>query len=80
MSAVTGRVASPWWVVSDYFEMAKRSLRHIGGDPEQLITVTLQPVLTLVIMRFLIGGAIQAGTRQNYLDFLLPGSPSRSPP
>jgi ABC-2 type transport system permease protein len=73
VSAVTGPVASPWWVISDYFEMAKRSLRHIANDPEQLITVTLQPVLTLVIMRFLIGGAIPAGTRQNYLDFVLPG-------
>jgi ABC-2 type transport system permease protein len=65
--------SSPWWVLSDYLEMAKRSLRHIASDPEQLVTVTLQPVLTLVIMRFLIGGAIQAGTRQNYLDFVLPG-------
>ena len=44
MSAVTGPVASPWWVISDYFEMVKRSLRHIGGDPDQLVTVTLQPV------------------------------------
>jgi ABC-2 type transport system permease protein len=69
----TGRGPSPWWVLSDYLEMVKRSLRHIANDPEQLVTVTLQPVLTLVIMRFLIGGAIQAGTRQNYLDFVLPG-------
>lgn len=75
MSAVTvtGRRPSPWWVLSDYFEMVKRSLRHIANDPEQLGTVTLQPVLTLVIMHFLVGGAIQAGTRQNYLDFVLPG-------
>jgi ABC-2 type transport system permease protein len=73
MSAITARRPSLWWVLSDYAEMAKRSLRHIGGDPEQIVTVTLQPVLTLAIMHFFLGGAIQAGTRQNYLDFVLPG-------
>lgn len=70
---VTGRDLSPWWALSDYFEMTKRSLRHVVSDPEQLVTVSLQPILTLVIMRFFIGGAIQAGTRQNYLGFVLPG-------
>lgn len=65
--------ASRWWILSDYYEMVKRSLRHIGGDPEQLVTVTLQPVLTLALMHFFLGGAIQAGTKQDYLDFLLPG-------
>jgi ABC-2 type transport system permease protein len=70
---ITERRPSPWWVLSDYFEMVKRSLRHIANDPEQLVTVTIQPVLTLVIIHFLIGGAIQAGIRRNYLDFVLPG-------
>jgi ABC-2 type transport system permease protein len=64
---------SRWWVVSDYYEMVKRSLRHIGAEPDQLVTVTLQPVLTLALMYFVLGGAIQAGTRANYLDFLMPG-------
>jgi ABC-2 type transport system permease protein len=64
---------SRWWVLSDYYEMVKRSLRHIASDPDQLVTVTLQPVLTLALMYFFLGGAIQAGTTQNYLDFLIPG-------
>lgn len=74
MSAVVAPYArSPWWALSDYLEMVKRSLRHIVRDPDQLVTVTLQPVLTLLLMNFFIGGAIQAGTKQNYLDFVLPG-------
>lgn len=64
---------SRWWVLSDYSEMVKRSLRHVAADPDQLVTVTLQPVLTLALMYFFLGGAIQAGTRQNYLDYLTPG-------
>ena len=72
-AAVAERPPSRWWVLSDYFEMVKRSLRHIANDPDQLVTVTLQPVLTLTIMDFFIGGAIKTGTRQDYLDFVLPG-------
>ena len=71
--AVAERPPSRWWVLSDYFEMVKRSLRHIANDPDQLVTVTLQPVLKLTIMDFFIGGAIKTGTRQDYLEFVLPG-------
>lgn len=74
MSAViTPHARSPWWALSDYLEMVEPSLRHIARDPDQLVTVTLQPVLTLLLLNFFIGGAIQAGTKQNYLDFVVPG-------
>jgi hypothetical protein len=42
------------WVASDYWEMAKRSLRHIRHDPEQLANVTVQPVLIVVVADFLL--------------------------
>src|SRR5580698_5018812 len=61
------------WVASDYWEMAKRSLRHIRHDPEQLANVTLQPVLIVVLMNFLFGGAIKTSTGGSYIDFVLPG-------
>jgi ABC-2 type transport system permease protein len=73
MSAIHNHRHSSWWVLSDYLEMVKRNLRHIVHDPDQPVTVTIQPVLTLMIMQIFLGGAIQAGTKQNYLDFLLPG-------
>ena len=61
------------WVASDYWEMTKRSLRHIRNDPEQLVNVTLQPVLIVVLMDVLFGGAIKTGTRGSYIDFVMPG-------
>jgi ABC-2 type transport system permease protein len=67
------RRSSAAWVLSDYWEMVKRSLRHIRHDPEQLANVTLQPVLIVVLMNFLFGGAIKTGTRGSYIDFVLPG-------
>jgi ABC-2 type transport system permease protein len=53
--------------------MAKRSLRHIRHDPEQLVNVTLQPVLIVVLADFLFGGAIKTGTPGSYINFVLPG-------
>jgi ABC-2 type transport system permease protein len=62
------------WIASDYWEMIKRSLRHIRHDPEQLTNVTLQPVLMVVLMKFVFGGAISTGTAGgSYINFVLPG-------
>ncbi len=69
----SARRAGVAWVASDYWEMAKRSFRHIRNDPEQLMNVTLQPVLIVVLMDFLLGGAIRTGTRGSYIDFVMPG-------
>ena len=67
------RCRSAAWGASDYWEMAKRSLRHIRHDPEQLVNVTLQPVLIVVLADFLFGGAINTGTHGSYIDFVMPG-------
>jgi ABC-2 type transport system permease protein len=61
------------WVASDYWEMAKRSVRHIRHDPEQLGNVTITPVLLVLLMRFLFGGAINTGTHGSYINFAMPG-------
>jgi ABC-2 type transport system permease protein len=62
------------WVVSDYWEMTKRSLRHIRHDPEQLGNVTVTPVLLVVLMKYLFGGAITTGTiGGSYINFAMPG-------
>ena len=61
------------WVASDYWEMTKRSFRHIRHDPEQLTNVTVQPVLIVLLMTFLFGGAIRTGTPGSYIDYVMPG-------
>ena len=61
------------WAASDYWEMAKRSVRHIRRDPEQLGNVTITPVLLVLLMRFLFGGAINTGTHGSYINFAMPG-------
>jgi ABC-2 type transport system permease protein len=44
-------------------------IKHV---PEQLIDVTLTPVLFLLMFTYLFGGAV-AGSTDDYLQFLLPG-------
>jgi ABC-2 type transport system permease protein len=61
------------WAASDYWDMAKRSLRHIRHDPEQLANTTLQPVLIVVLMKFLFGGAIKTGAHGSYINFVMSG-------
>jgi len=57
-----------WWI-SDSLEMVKRNLRHIRRTPELLLDVTLQPIMFVILFRFVFGGAIpiQGTTYVNYL-------------
>jgi ABC-2 type transport system permease protein len=49
-----------------------RGMLKIKHVPEQLIDVTLTPVLFLLMFTYLFGGAV-AGSTDDYLQFLLPG-------
>ncbi|MBA2347248.1 MAG: ABC transporter permease [Solirubrobacterales bacterium] len=49
-----------------------RGMLKIKHVPEQLIDVTITPVLFLVMFTYLFGGALE-GSTQDYLQFLLPG-------
>lgn len=54
------------------FTMAGRGLIKIRRTPEQLIDVTLQPILFTLMFTFIFGGAI-AGDTESYLPFFIPG-------
>src|SRR5206468_8372949 len=53
--------------------LAKRNLVKTMRTPEQLIDVTLQPIIFLLLFVYVFGGAIAGGSRHDYLQFLLPG-------
>jgi oleandomycin transport system permease protein len=53
--------------------LAKRNLIKTARTPEQLIDVTLQPIIFLLLFVYVFGGAISGGSRHDYLEFLLPG-------
>lgn len=53
--------------------LAQRNLVKTTRTPEQLIDVTLQPVIFLLLFVYVFGGAVGGGSRHEYLQFLLPG-------
>ena len=53
--------------------LAQRNLVKTTRTPEQLIDVTLQPIIFLLLFVYVFGGAIAGGSRHDYLQFLLPG-------
>jgi ABC-2 type transport system permease protein len=62
-----------YWALSDTWEVFKRCLVQISRTPGQLVMlVVLQPVLLIVLFRYVFGGAVTTG-EASYADFLIPG-------
>lgn len=61
------------WEGIDSITIAKRNLRTIRRNPDQLLDVTLQPVVFVLIFGVVLGGAIQASTGGNYINYLMAG-------
>lgn len=53
--------------------LAWRALVRIKRNPEQLLDVTLQPIVFVTLFVFLFGGAIAGESRHSYLQYVLPG-------
>jgi oleandomycin transport system permease protein len=61
----------PFALVRHSLVLAWRSLLKVRRTPEQLLDVTLQPIIFVVLFVYLFGGAI-AGSQHDYLQFVLP--------
>ena len=57
---------------SDMSVMLGRSMRHIFRSMDTIITVTIMPIMFMLLFVYVFGGAIHAGT-DNYVNYLLPG-------
>jgi ABC-2 type transport system permease protein len=49
-----------------------RSLRHITRSPDTIITTALMPIAFMLLFVYVLGGAIESGSR-SYVSYLLPG-------
>ena len=68
-----GRSMTPDRVLRHSLTLAWRALVRIRRNPEQLLDVTLQPIVFVTLFVFLFGGAIKGESRHTYLEFVLPG-------
>ena len=59
--------------VSNTRVLTWRSLRHILRSPDTIITTAVTPVALMLLFVYVLGGAINTGTGEPYLDYMLPG-------
>jgi len=62
------------WLVSDTLAVTKRNLYKYIRLPTLLVFSTIQPVMFVLLFRFVFGGAIQVPAQYgNYVNYLMPG-------
>src|SRR6266849_90039 len=60
------------WTLADALVLAKRHLTQIPRIPDELIFATIQPIMFVLLFRYVFGGAI-AVTGTTYVNFLMAG-------
>jgi ABC transporter DrrB family efflux protein len=73
VSAASGSLRSrTYWALSDAWVVTKYNLIAVPRVPELLVFLTIQPILFVVLFRYVFGGAIDA-PGLSYVNFLIPG-------
>jgi ABC-2 type transport system permease protein len=62
-----------YWQISDAAVLTGRALRHIPRNPELLVFSTIQPVMFVVLFRYVLGGAIKLPPGVTYVNYLMAG-------
>jgi len=64
--------SAPVHVVSDAITMAWRNLLNLRRNPQLLVFATIQPIIFVLMFRYVFGGAIRV-PGVPYVDYLMPG-------
>ena len=62
-----------YWALADGVVLTKRNPVKIPRIPELLVFSTLQPIMFVLLFRYVFGGAIDVGGGTSYVDFLMAG-------
>jgi ABC transporter DrrB family efflux protein len=60
-------------LVSDTLIIAERNLVRLPRAPDLLLAFTVQPIMFVLLFRYVFGGAIQTPGNIPYVDYLIPG-------
>jgi ABC-2 type transport system permease protein len=61
-----------YWLISDSWIMAKRSIMHIVRSLDQVMSLIMFPIMFMLLNRYVLGGAIDTGT-VSYVNYLFAG-------
>ncbi len=67
---VAGRA---WWAFKNTLVVAKRNITRIAREPEQLLDVTVQPVIFVLLFTYVFGSAVVLPGGGNYHEYLIGG-------
>lgn len=65
-------LARVWTTVADGVAVAGRNLRAMSRTPEIIVFASIQPVVFVLVFRYVFGGAIET-ENVDYVDYLMPG-------
>jgi ABC transporter DrrB family efflux protein len=68
----TASPVRPLAVLRQVGVLTRRNLLHVWTDPQQMVGMTIQPLMFLLLFVYVFGGAI-AGSSRAYIQFVLPG-------
>jgi oleandomycin transport system permease protein len=71
--AVPARRPSPLAGLQHTFTLTWRSVLKIRTNSEDLLGLSLQPIMLLLLFTYVFGGAIAHGSTHAYLEYVLPG-------
>ena len=60
-------------VLGDTGVLTGRSLRHILRSPDTILTTAVTPIALMLLFTYVFGGAIDIGSDQSYIEYMLPG-------
>src|SRR5262249_10645550 len=61
------------WAVSDSLTVCWRNLVAMTRQPQVLVFSTIQPIIFVLMFRYVFGGAIRIQGVPHYVDYLMPG-------
>lgn len=66
-------MSAPGYVLADSWEMTKRHLRQIPRVPELFFFSMVQPIMFVLLFRYVFGGAVKAPPGVDYVDYMMVG-------
>lgn len=61
-----------YWGIADTIVITRRHILHIPQTPKQLVSATVQPVIFVLLFRYIFGGAIET-PGMSYVNYLMAG-------
>jgi ABC-2 type transport system permease protein len=73
LSATWGRAYRLRWGLNDVWVLTRRTLARMMTTPEQLLNVTLQPLMFVLVFSYVFDGAIMLPGHGDYREYLVAG-------